>query len=112
MQILDIFYAEIGDDFSLEVDFLFCSVGQDLRERFSGAVEAFARRNVSSPGIRSSKEVVSFFVCLFYSRTSFMNCVSDVEKDKFYFLMSVWDQNKCVTMKSIMKIVYFIIQSD
>ncbi|XP_024015076.1 casein kinase 1-like protein 10 isoform X1 [Eutrema salsugineum] len=34
------------------------TVGQDLRERFSGAVEAFARRNVSSPGIRSSKEVM------------------------------------------------------
>ncbi|KAL1212893.1 Casein kinase 1-like protein 10 [Cardamine amara subsp. amara] len=43
------------------------TVGQDLRERFSGAVEAFARRNVSSHGIRprhifsddihSSKEV-------------------------------------------------------
>ncbi|CAH2052941.1 unnamed protein product [Thlaspi arvense] len=33
------------------------TVGQDLRERFSGAVEAFARRNVSSPGVRSSKEV-------------------------------------------------------
>ncbi|CAH8261538.1 unnamed protein product [Arabidopsis lyrata] len=27
-------------------------VGQDLRERFSGAVEAFTRRNVSSHGIR------------------------------------------------------------
>nr|AAU44476.1 hypothetical protein AT3G23350 [Arabidopsis thaliana] len=27
-------------------------VGQDLRERFSGAVEAFARRNVPSHGIR------------------------------------------------------------
>ncbi|KAJ4872021.1 casein kinase I-like 10 [Raphanus sativus] len=34
------------------------SEGKDLRERFSGAVEAFARRNVSSPGIRSSKEVL------------------------------------------------------
>lgn len=32
------------------------SEGKDLRERFSGAVEAFARRNISSPGIRSSKE--------------------------------------------------------
>ncbi|KAJ0228693.1 Protein kinase domain-containing protein [Hirschfeldia incana] len=32
--------------------------GKDLRERFSGAVEAFARKNVSSPGIRSSKEVL------------------------------------------------------
>lgn len=47
-------------------------MGQDLRERFSGAVEAFARRNVSSHGIRpkhifsddASKEVVSFSECL------------------------------------------------
>lgn len=40
--------------------FYFCAEGKDLRERFSGAVEAFARRNVSSPGIRSSKEVVIY----------------------------------------------------
>ncbi|VVB01184.1 unnamed protein product [Arabis nemorensis] len=38
------------------------TVGQDLRERFSGAIEAFTRRNVSSRGIHgdrsSAKEVL------------------------------------------------------
>lgn len=28
----------------------FCPVGQDIRDRFSGAVEAFSRRNATSSG--------------------------------------------------------------
>lgn len=52
--------------------FYFCQVGQEIRDRFSGAVEAFARKNStghamhrdrsrhrSSDDVPSSKDVVS-----------------------------------------------------
>lgn len=48
------------------VDFLCTSVGQEIRDRFSGAVEAFSRRNGSGHGLhgdqsrhRSSDDVPS-----------------------------------------------------
>ena len=59
--------------------FLFLA-GQEIRDRFSGAVEAFARRNASGSGHHadrqkslddaggSSKEAVSYFECTFFYR--------------------------------------------
>ena len=32
---------------------MFCLVGQEIRDRFSGAVEAFTRRNNSSSGLHA-----------------------------------------------------------
>ena len=62
----------------------FFLAGQEIRDRFSGAVEAFARRNASGSGLHadrhkslddaggSSKEAVSYFECAFF----YKNCPS------------------------------------
>lgn len=60
--------------------YYFLSVGQEIRDRFSGAVEAFARRNALGSGYHGehsrnrASEDLSFSAKETVSRTKLVNC--------------------------------------
>lgn len=106
--------------------FIFYPVGKEIRDRFSGAVEAFSRRNISSASphhsrhrtyedLASPKDVVNFYI---FNRNYLDICSFSSFFFSFRNPLSFWQSLFCVWKSSLMviwtlipfshKILYFI----